>query len=142
MFTRMDHVALSVRDMDKVVAFYRDVIGFEKVFDRTFDEPMARLIGQPGTRVRIVHMRFGDAVLELFDYAHPQGRPRRSDHRQSDYGLTHIGFMVEEFWATYDHLKVQGIEFVGEAVEIRSGVFVAYFYGPEGEVCEMREILS
>ena len=37
MFTRMDHVAISVQDMDKVIAFYRDVIGMEKVFDREFD---------------------------------------------------------------------------------------------------------
>ena len=142
MFLRMDHVALSVRDMERVIAFYRDVIGFEKVFDRTFDEPMARLIGEPGTEVRIVHLRLGDAVLELFDYHHPKGRPRRPDHRQSDYGLTHIGFMVEDFFGTLAHLQSRGVTLLGEAVEIRPGVFVAYFVGAEGEVCEVREILE
>ncbi|MBL7198733.1 MAG: VOC family protein [Anaerolineae bacterium] len=55
MFTRADHVAMSVRDMEHVIAFYRDVIGMRVVFDRTFDEPMARLIGVEGTVVRIVH---------------------------------------------------------------------------------------
>ena len=30
MFQRMDHVGLSVRDMEKAIAFYRDVIGMEK----------------------------------------------------------------------------------------------------------------
>ena len=56
MFTRADHVAISVKDMEKAIAFYRDVVGMEKVFDREFAEGMAKLIGVPGTRVRIVHM--------------------------------------------------------------------------------------
>lgn len=141
MFQRMDHVALSVRDMERVIAFYRDVIGFEVVFDRTFDEPMARLIGEPGAQARIVHLRLGEAVLELFDYRHPPGRPRRPDARQSDLGLTHIGFLVEDFAATLAHLRAHGVQLLGEPVEIRPGVHVAYFYGAEGEVCEAREIL-
>ena len=45
MFTQMDHVAVSVKDMEKAIAFYEDVIGLEKVFDREFDDPMAKLIG-------------------------------------------------------------------------------------------------
>jgi catechol 2,3-dioxygenase-like lactoylglutathione lyase family enzyme len=141
MFTRADHVAISVKDMDKVIAFYRDVIGMEKVFDRTFDEPMARLIGTEGTVVRIVHMKLDDSVIELFDYQHPEGREPRPDHSQADYGLTHIGFMVEDFWGTYEHLKEHGVKFLGEAIEIRPGVFVAYFRGAEYEVCEIREIV-
>ena len=140
MFTRLDHVAMSVQDMERCIAFYRDVIGCEVVFDRTFDEGIARLIGSPGAQVRIVHLQFGKQVLELFDYRQPQGRPPRADRRQSDYGLTHIGFMVEDFWATYRALQAKGVRFLGEAVEIRPGVLVAYFHGAEYEVCEMREI--
>ena len=68
MFTRADHVALSVKDMEKAIAFYRDVVGMEKVFDREFDEVMGKLIGVPGTQVRIVHMKLADSVIELFDY--------------------------------------------------------------------------
>ena len=141
MFTRVDHVALSVRDMDKVIAFYRDVIGMEKVFDREFGEEMGRLIGVPGTQVRIVHMKLEDSVVELFDYRYPKGREPRPDAQQSDFGLTHIGFIVEDFWGTYQHLVDHGVTFLGEPVEIRPNVFVAYFCGAEYEVCEIREIV-
>jgi catechol 2,3-dioxygenase-like lactoylglutathione lyase family enzyme len=137
----MDHVAMSVQDMDKAISFYRDVVGMEPVFDREFDTPMARLIGVEGTRVRIVHMRFHDNVLELFDYHYPPGREPRPDQQQSDFGLIHIGFIVSDFWATYRDLQERGVEFLGEAIEIRPGVFVAYFRGAEYEVCEIREIL-
>lgn len=141
MFKRMDHAAMSVENMEKVLAFYCDVVGMDKVFDREFDEGMARLIGVPGTKVRIVHLKLGECVLELFDYAHPTGRkPLRDDPSQSDFGLTHIGFMVEDFHAVYQDLLDRGVEFLGEAVEIREGVWVAYFRGAEYEVCEIREI--
>lgn len=141
MFARADHVAMSVKDMEKVIAFYRDVIGMEKVFDREFSEEMGRIIGVPGTKVRVVHMKLNDSVVELFDYTHPEGREPAREHQQSDFGLTHIGFIVEDFWATYDHLLKNNVSFLGEPVEIRPGVFVAYFRGAEYEVCEIREIL-
>jgi len=140
MFKRVDHVAISVKDMEKVIAFYRDVIGMEKVFDREFDKPMATLIGTEGVQVRIVHMKLGDSVVELFDYKHPPGRDPLPNLQQSDYGLIHIGFIVADFWGTYQHLLAHGVTFLGEPAEIRPGVFVGYFYGAEYEVCEIREI--
>jgi catechol 2,3-dioxygenase-like lactoylglutathione lyase family enzyme len=141
MFAKADHVAMSVKDMEKTISFYRDVIGMEKVFDRVFDEAMGRLIGVPGTKVRIVHMKLNDSVIELFDYDSPPGREPAREHQQSDFGLTHIGFIVEDFWGTYENLLENGVQFLGEPVEIRPGVFVAYFRGAEYEVCEIREIL-
>ena len=140
MFTRMDHVGISVKDMEKAIEFYRDVIGMEMTLDREFDAPLAQITGLEGARARIVHMRFGESVVELFDYKQPHGRERRPDHKQADFGLIHIGFMVEDFQQTYQDLKAKSVQFLGEPVEIRPGVFVAYFYGAEGEVCEMREI--
>ena len=142
MFKRMDHAAISVKDMEKAIAFYQDVIGMEKVFDRTFDAPLAKLIGVEGTEARVVHMKMEEAMVELFDYKHPKGREPRPDHQQSDFGLTHIGFMVEDFQATLQHLIDNGVELLGEPVEFRPGVFVAYFRGVENEVCEIKEILS
>lgn len=140
MFQRMDHVAMSVQDMEKVIAFYRDVIGMEKVFDREFDAPIAKLIGVPQAQVRIVHMKLNNSVVELFDYRQPEGRLPRPDALQSDYGLTHIGFLVDDFQGTYQRLLERGVRFLGEPIEIRPGVWVAYFHGAEHEVCEMREI--
>ena len=140
MFTRMDHVGISVRDMEKAIAFYRDVLGMEKSLDREFDIPLAKIIGLEGARARVVHMRLGESVVELFDYRNPKGREPRPDPTQADFGLIHIGFMVQDFQKSYQDLKAKGVQFLGEPVEIRPGVFVAYFRGAENEVCEMREI--
>ena len=140
MFTRMDHVGVSVKNIEKAIEFYRDVLGMEKSLDREFDAPLAQITGLEGARARVVHMRLGDSVVELFDYKHPQGREPWPDHKQADFGLIHIGLMVEDFQKTYQDLKAKGVQFLGEPVEIRPGVFVAYFRGAESEVCEMREV--
>ena len=140
MFKKLDHVAISVKDMEGAIAFYRDTVGMEKVFDREFEEGLARLIGAEKAKVRVVHMKLGEAFVELFHYEYPKGREPRSDHQQCDFGLTHIGFMVEDFQGTYQRLREHGVEFLAEPVELRPGVFVAYFRGAEHEVCEIREI--
>jgi catechol 2,3-dioxygenase-like lactoylglutathione lyase family enzyme len=141
MFIKTDHTGVSVEDMDKAIAFYRDVIGMEKTFDREFDAPITRLTSLPDVRVRVVHMKLGGSAVELFEYKQPRGRPPAREHRQNDFGLTHIGFLVDDFWGTYQRLVDKGVRFLGEPVPIREGVTVAYFYGAEHEVCEMREIL-
>jgi len=140
-FKELDHVAMSVKDMEKAIAFYCDVVGMEKVFDQEFDVQMARLIGVEGTKTRIVHLQLGHAFLELFDYEYPEGREPRPDQQQSDFGLTHIGFIVEDFWGTYQDLVHHGVKFLAEPVEFRPGVFIGYFYGVEHEVCEIREVI-
>jgi len=140
MFTRVEHVGMTVKDMERAIAFYRDVIGAVVVLDREFGDELGEVIGVAGTRARIVHMQLGDTMVELFDYRHPQGQERRADASPADQGLTHIGFTVEDFWRTYRHLVNHGVRFLGKPVEIRPGVFVAYFCGAEGEICEMKEI--
>ena len=142
MFLRMDHVGMSVQDMEKAIFFYRDVIGMEKVLDRIFDTPLAKIIGEPGAQARVVHMRLNDTMVELFDYQNPNARPLNPDKSQSHYGLTHIGFLVRDFHGTYEDLASKGVKFLGPPVEIRPGVHVAYFHGAEYEICEMREIAS
>jgi catechol 2,3-dioxygenase-like lactoylglutathione lyase family enzyme len=138
MFQRMDHVGISVQDMDRAIAFYQDMIGMEKALDRIFE--LGDIIGYPEAEARVVHMRLKDSVVELFEYQHPKGRQPFTDFNQSDYGLIHIGFMVDNFHETYRRLEEKGVRFLGKPVEIRPGVHVAYFRGVEYEICEMREI--
>jgi catechol 2,3-dioxygenase-like lactoylglutathione lyase family enzyme len=140
MFTRAEHAGISVKDMERAIAFYRDVIGAEVALDREFGDELGRIIGVEGTRARIVHMRLGDTMIELFDYQHPQGRERDPEFGPAGYGLTHIGLTVSDFWGTYQRLLDQGVRFLGEALEIRPNVYVAYFYGVEGEILEMKEV--
>ena len=140
MFERLDHVGVSVRDMEKAIKFYEDVIGMTKLNDRTYTKEVAQIIGEEKVFVRVVHMKLGNQVLELFKYEEPAGRTAFEDPKQSDFGIIHIGFFVKDFEKTYEKLKQKGVKFLGTPKEVRPGVFCAYCWGAEDEVLEIREI--
>jgi hypothetical protein len=65
----LGHVGLSVSNMQRSLAFYRDLLGMKVTLELDIsDDRQARVIGIPGTKCRITHLRLGDGVLELFEY--------------------------------------------------------------------------
>ena len=136
----LGHVGLGISDMDRSLTFYRDLLGMEVLMDLDIsDDRMARVIGVPGAKCRIVHLKLGHNILELFQYFEPRGKNRARQMQQYDYGLIHLGFEINDFHNHIDQLKKHNIEFLGEPVEFRPDVWVAYFRGPDGEVCEIRQ---
>lgn len=140
MICALEHFALNVSDMECSLTFYRDFIGMKVIFKVDFsDDRIGRIIGVPGAKCRVVHLKLGDATLELFQYYRPIGKKISPDRRQCDNGFIHIGFKVTDIHKHIKQLKKRGIEFLGELVEIRPGAWVVYFRGPDGEVCEFRQ---
>jgi lactoylglutathione lyase len=140
MIASLGHVGLGVRDIERSLAFYRDVIGMEVLMELSVtDDRIARVIGIPGAQCRIVHLKLGDGILELFQYNNPIGINKAKDIRQCDHGLIHIGFEVNEFHKHVAQFKETGLEFLGEPVEFRPNVWVVYLRGPDGEVIELRQ---
>ena len=140
MIKSMDHFALGVSDMERSLGFYRDVFGMEVVADLDLsDGSIGKIIGTEGAKCRIVHLKLGQAVLELFQYSQPVGENKASQMQQFDHGLIHIGFSVDNFHEHVAQLKEMGVEFLGEPVEFQPGVWVLYFRGPDGEVCEFMQ---
>jgi len=138
----MGHVGLSVKDTQRSIEFYTDLLDMEVVLELDItDDRQARVIGVPGTQCKITHLKLGDGVLELFEYYQPErGTNKAKTLEQRDNGIVHIGFEVDNFHEKMQQLKDNGVKFVGEAVQFRQGVWVLYFYGPDGEVCELHDI--
>ena len=141
MITALEHVGLSVADLERSIAFYRDVLGFSVL--RTLECPPAMrlgdVVGLPPCTARIAHLTLGAAMLELFEYQEPLGTPMPTGRTHADHGYNHIGLTSTDARADYARLRAQGIRFISEPVEFRPGVWIVYFYGPDGEVCELRE---
>jgi len=141
MIRNLAHTALSVSDMDRSLKFYRDILGMKVVMDMTAtDDKIGRIIGIKDSTCRIIHLYLNDGMLELFQYYTPKRKKTLSDHRQCDIGFTHIGFDVSDIENLVVKLKSHNIKILGELVEFRPGVKVVYFSGPDGEICEFREL--
>jgi catechol 2,3-dioxygenase-like lactoylglutathione lyase family enzyme len=73
-----NHTSFTVSDLDRSVAFFRDVLGFE-VTSKAPRNPdvVSRVTGIPGTRMMIAYVRGAGHSLELIQYLGPEeGRGR------------------------------------------------------------------
>ena len=141
MIISISHVAVSVKSLERSLAFYRDVMGLEvvRILECPPEKRLGDVVGMPGCAARIAHLKIGNDMLELFEYLDPRGRPIPEDRRQADNGWIHIGFASSDARADYARLKENGVRFIGEPTEFRPNVWIVYFYGPDGEVCELKE---
>jgi len=139
MITHLEHTALSVANLTRSIAFYRDILGFQlaHMIEPRDDGLLGTIAGLPGARARIAHLRLGDQMLELFEYIQPRGQP--APRTQAEHGFIHIGFRTDDACGDYRRLRALGVQFLSAPVEFRPGVWVAYFCGPDGEVCELRQ---
>jgi catechol 2,3-dioxygenase-like lactoylglutathione lyase family enzyme len=139
----MHHAAVNVSDWDRSVAFYRDVLGLELVF-QDGDASGSQL--DENTGLHDVHLRFGmfragDAYFELIQYHRPSPGP--NDGAINDTGRTHLCFRVDDIEAAYADLSARGVRFNGRPLHITSGPLdgcaFAYFLDPDGVLLEIFE---
>ena len=121
MFTRIDHVALHVRDLHRSIEFYQANFGFRTYFQH--DTPSG---------VAIAYLRLGDTILELA--AVPDGAMN---------GF-HFCLETDDFAGAFDVLSGAGVEVIQEPHETpartprETGWRRAVFGGPDGEQIEIR----
>jgi glyoxylase I family protein len=119
---RIDHVVLRVRDLEGMVRFYEQALGFK--IERTIE------------RLHLVQMRAGASMLDLIR------KERPAQGAEGDGNMDHLCFRVEPFdpAAIGARLSPFGIA-VGETVE-RYGAEgtgpSVYFDDPEGNQIELK----
>jgi catechol 2,3-dioxygenase-like lactoylglutathione lyase family enzyme len=104
---RLAMIGFTVSDMDRSVAFYSDVLTFEKVADFRVNGPSYdHLEGVFGANMRIVHLRLGEQMLELTQYlSPPEGRPIPVPSRSNDLWFEHTAIVVSDMAKAYQVLQ-------------------------------------
>src|SRR5439155_5839558 len=85
------HTSFTVADLNRSVAFFRDVLGLELLFVREiFADHFDRLVGLPKCEVHAALLRIpnSDHHVELFQYLEPLGTPHSS--KPCDPGSCHL----------------------------------------------------
>ncbi len=142
MISGVHHAGFTVSDMDRSIAFYRDVLGLRVIYDSGQDGIRIKgpvtdnLTGCPGTEVRIAAIAAGEGVIELLQYT-PAGKPRR-DNMTSDIGNGHIGIRTDDIQELYHKLLANGTRLHCEPQDVGSG-WAMYFRDPDGIVLEAIE---
>ena len=145
MIETLDHVGFTVSDLDRSVAFYRDLLGLQLVWERVYEEEYVRTaVGYPTTRLRCAYLKLpGCHVhLELLEY---QDVPRDSvELRRANPGNAHLSLAVPDIDTLYRRLKESGVDFVSPPVTSTAGYYqgskTVYFHDPDGISIQLMEL--
>jgi catechol 2,3-dioxygenase-like lactoylglutathione lyase family enzyme len=144
MSSGIHHTGYTVSDLDRSLAFYRDLLGMEVIASQEKQGGyLAAIVGYPDAHVRMAHLRLpgSEHVLELFQYLAPAGAaPARIE--PCDVGTAHLCFRVDDLLATHERLRQAGVDsFVSDPVPIDTGInaggYGLYLRDPDGIVVEI-----
>lgn len=103
----MHHVAISVPNLDEGVAFYCDVLGFEKMqYGPIEPDPIADAMCElDNVSARGWILRHGYGLLEMWEFDSPRAEIPAENRKVNELGWAHISLMVDDMPATYEQLK-------------------------------------
>jgi glyoxylase I family protein len=141
------HVGLVVKDLDRSIYFYHDILGLPFANEVTpwFEGPaLEKGVGVPGARLRQTSLWVGEhSTMELIEYGN---RPSdNTTHIPNNYlGAAHVCFKVENIEATKAELESKGVVFYSDVNVVDEGPLAGwrwcYFSDPDGLALELVEI--
>ena len=162
---RFHHVGITVSNLEKSYAFYRQVLGMtfwdqekalgtepsegridEKAADAdvTFhslrSEAFDELTANPGSEFKYVNLTSNDGfVLQLIQYTAAGGGTLELDHNR--VGSPHMSFFVDDVAKAFDECTaMDGVEVVSGLVDIGPNMRSFYTRDPDGVPVELLEV--
>ena len=145
------HHKISVTDMERSLVFYRDLLGFELIYDALRENlpEYDRIMGLQDVRVRIAMLRTPrpapgrEAMIGLLQFLNPPPRAHCAD--VFDQGFSTIAVETNDIDADFRRLRKAGVESLSSVVQIvRGGRAVAkavYVLDPDGLRIELYQPL-
>lgn len=138
--TRVNHTGVSVADMERSLRFYRDLLELEVILDSDVpaNEKLSRVVGMKEARGRVVWLRAGDTMIELWQWDQPQGRDLPEGYCPADRGVTHFALQTDDVDSLCQKVVSAGYHSNTEPEDL--GLHkTTYIKGPDGEIIEILE---
>ncbi|MDQ1616678.1 MAG: methylmalonyl-CoA/ethylmalonyl-CoA epimerase [Actinomycetota bacterium] len=130
----VNHVGLSVHDLEVSTAFYTSLGGEVIMNDHASGPGASAALDVDDVDLHSRMIRFGSVIVELLEYRSPVPRPYQL--RNSDVGAAHVAFEVVDLRATYVELSERGVTFNSPPNAIEEGDFaggwMVYAKDPDG----------
>jgi glyoxylase I family protein len=134
-------VAVHVRDLERMMKFYREAFGFEIVgeqFSWRDNATLDRILDVPGSAARGAMLRAGTCYLELFQFSAPEPISARPLN-PFDRGYTHFCVDVTDIERECERLQTLGMTFGHRSPVDVGHVKTIYGRDPEGNVIEIQQ---
>ena len=137
--TCVTHIGICVRDMDKSLAFYRDILGMKVLGDRMTD-PTESGRSHNYKRVRQsrrwVSLSYGEGTSPTLTLTcHPGDEPDGQPIKLDEVGISHLSFGVQDVEGLTEELLAKGIEFAGPLesfTDTKGEIRSIYIQDPDG----------
>lgn len=144
--SRVAMIGFTVADMDRSIAFYTDVLDFEKTADvRVLGPAYEQLEGLFAANARVVHLQLGDQIVELTQYiAPPDSRPIPVPSHSNDLWFEHMAIVVSDMDKAYAILQQHGVRQISPEPQTipasnvpAAGIKAIKFRDPDGHDLEL-----
>ena len=140
-----DHTGITVSSLERSLAFWRDVLGFELSHTAHQKGELAREItGVEGAEIKLAVLKTpGGHKIELLEYFGPADR-KRANLRPCDVGSVHVALLVEDLEAVLAQIAASGWEAAGKPQTLKTGPNVGkrvvYVRDPDGATVELMQV--
>jgi len=144
MILTTNHTSFTVSDVERSIAFYRDLLGFTLLSLAERAPGFAEMAtGIPGAHLKTAYLEApGGHRLELIQYLSPPGM--KLDTRTNNVGSAHLALNVDDLRRVYREFRANGVRFKGEPVEIPAGPnkgnLMVYMLDPDDFTLELIQI--
>ncbi|HXA08331.1 MAG TPA: VOC family protein [Chthoniobacterales bacterium] len=140
-----DHTGITVANLERSLAFWRDVLGFEVSHRPHQTGSLAsEITGVPGAAISIAVLKGYGHKIELLEYLAPPGR-QHVRPRPCDVGSVHVAFVVDNLDAVLSAIAASGWQAAGKAQPLQAGPNagkrVVYVRDPDGTTIEFMQSL-
>jgi len=118
-----DHTGITVSNLERSLAFWRDVLGFELSHTADQTGEMAKEItGVEGAELKLAVLKApGGHKIELLQYLSPPDRKKHADVRPCDVGSVHVALLVDNLEAILEKIAASGWSAAGEPQVLKAG---------------------
>jgi catechol 2,3-dioxygenase-like lactoylglutathione lyase family enzyme len=142
-----DHTGITVSNLERSLAFWRDVIGFE--FSHTAHqkgELAEEITGVKGAEIKLAVLKTPCGhKIELLEYLAPADR-KCANLRSCDVGSVHVALLVEDLNAALDRIAASGWKTAGQPQILtkgpNAGRRVVYVRDPDGTTIEFMQVCA
>lgn len=141
----INHIGLSVRDLDASLSFYLAATDFKLVRREVVrrNDAADSLYGHENVQYEIAVLEAPNMLFELIEFSHNRNVPLSKMPVQGP-GMTHTCFQSPASISGYDKFKRAGVDMLsrgdGPVDLLGQGVTYAYAYDPEGNMIELEQL--
>ena len=139
-----DHTGITVANLERSLAFWRDVLGFELSHRAHHTGSLAsEVTGVPGAELTLAVLKAPGHKIELLEYHAPDDHGR-AQLRPCDVGSVHVAFTVDNLDAILEKIAAAGWKAAGKPQTLSSGPNagkrVVYVRDPDGTTIEFMQL--